>query len=313
MTRLIISGASGDLGRRVTDLLLQANAGVELTLVTRHPAKLPKREAPGLRICQGDYRDPASLDAAYQGGDVLFLISGLDLGKRVQEHRNAIAAAKKAGVRHIVYTSVGGTQKNNPALSAQDHYLTELDLRASGLQYTFLRNGLYAEILATVVFQPAIAAGRLELMMTHGYMAPVSKRDVASCAAACLLDHDRHAGAVYEITGHEMLNFVDMARIASEVTGRPIEVVNVTYEQRLAFFDSLGYPREYDPDMQPSADGHMWASDELLSAEIAVVEGYQAVMSHHVRQILGTDPEPFRSVMERCQSLRYDEIDAVPA
>lgn len=310
MGRIIISGASGDLGRRVTHLLLQDGACAELTLVTRTPAKLPSRDVPGLRVCRGDYRDPASLDAAYQGGEVLFLISGLDLGKRVEEHRNAIAAAKKAGVRHIIYTSVGGTQKNNPALSARDHYLTELDLRASGLQYTFLRNALYAEILATVVLQPALASGRLELMMTHGYMAPISKRDVARCAAACLLNAERHAGAVYEITGNEMLNFVDMARLASQEAGRPIDVVTVTYEERQAFFDSLGYPREYDPDMKPSADGHMWASDELLSAEVAVAEGYQAVMSHHVKQIIGTDPEPFRSVVARCHSLRYDQIDA---
>ena len=80
----------------------------------------------------GGYRDSASLDAAYEGGAVLLLISGLDLGKRMQEHRNAIAAAKKAGIRHIVDRSVGGVQRNNPPLSAKDHDQTSLDLRASG-------------------------------------------------------------------------------------------------------------------------------------------------------------------------------------
>lgn len=310
MSRIVISGASGDLGRRVTDLLLGANPEMNLTLVTRNPAKLPRRDAAGLRVCRGDYRDSASLDAAYEGGDILFLISGLDLGKRVQEHRNAIAAAKKSGISHIVYTSVGGVQRNNPALSAKDHYQTELDLRASGLEYTFLRNALYSEILTNIVIPPAVASGRLELSMANAHMAPLSKRDVARCAARCLLDAERHAGAVYEVTGAEMLSFHDMAAIASQVHGKPVSYVPVTPEQRLAFFDSLGYPREYNPDMKPSADGHMWASDELLSAELAVAQGYQAVMSHHVEQITGQAPESFRSVMERCKSTRYDQIDA---
>lgn len=310
MNRIVISGASGDLGRRVTELLLRDQPDQALTLVTRDPGKLPRRDLPGMRVCRADYRDSAALEAAYQGGDVLFMISGLNLGRRVDEHRNAIAAAKKAGIRHIVYTSVGGVQRNNPALSAQDHYQTELDLRDSGLAYTFLRNALYAEIVSNVVIPPALETGRLELAMDNGHMAPVSKRDVALSAARCLQQAQRHAGAVYEITGTDMMSFHDIVRIAAEVHGKPLRYVPVSHEARLAFLDSLGYPRTYDPAMKPSADGHLWASDELLSAEQAVAQGYQAVMSHHVEQITGQAPEAFRSVMTRCKGLRYDLIDA---
>lgn len=310
MGRIVISGASGDLGRRVTDLLLATAPHADLTLVTRTPENLRQRETQGLRVCRGDYREAGSLDAAYSGGEILFLISGLNLGRRVSEHRNAIAAAQRAGIRHIVYTSVGGVQPNNPALSSKDHYQTELDLRASGLTYTILRNSLYSEIVSNVLLAPGVATGLIKQATGDGFLAPVAKHDVAQSAATCLLQTERHAGAVYEITGTELLNFHDIAAIGSEVHSVPIKYVPVSAEERLAFFDSVGIPRTYDPNMPPSADGHMWASDELVSAEVAVLEGYQAIMSHHVKQITGQEPISLRSVMERCKSLRYDEIDA---
>jgi NAD(P)H dehydrogenase (quinone) len=196
MGRIVISGASGDLGRRVTDLLLKADGDLDLTLVTRKPENLGQRQAQGLRVCRGDYQDADSLDAAYSGGGTLFLISGLNLGRRVSEHRNAIAAAQRAGIRHIVYTSVGGVQPNNPALSAKDHYQTELDLRACGLTFTILRNSLYSEIVSNILVAPAAETGVMKQATGDGYLAPVAKADVARCAATCLLQPERHAGAV---------------------------------------------------------------------------------------------------------------------
>lgn len=92
--------------------------------------------------------------------------------------------------------------------------------------------------------------------------------------------------------------------------GTPIRYQPVSVEERLAFFDALGYPRTYDPSNKPSADGHMWASDELLSADQAMADGYQAILSHHVQFITGRAPETLRSVMTRCRGLRYDKIDA---
>lgn len=209
-----------------------------------------------------------------------------------------------------MYTSVGGVQPNNPALSSQDHCQTEIDLRASGLAYTILRNSLYSEIVSNVLVAPGLETGLLRQATGDGFLAPVAKSDVADCAATCLLQNERHAGAVYEITGGELLNFHEIAAIGTEVHGVPVKYAPVSAEERLAFYDSVGIPRTYDPDMPPSADGHMWASDELVSAEVAIAEGYQAVMSHHVKHITGQEPVSLRSVMERCKSLRYDEIAA---
>ncbi|MEH0632629.1 MULTISPECIES: SDR family oxidoreductase [Streptomyces] len=310
MSRIVISGASGDLGRRVTRLLLDEDPGVELTLVTRTPEKLADRVAQGVPVLKGDYTDPDSLDAAYKGAETLFLISGLNLGRRVSEHRNAIAAAQRAGIRHIVYPSVGGVQHpRNPAMSAKDHYQTEQDLRASGITFTFLRNHLYAEIVSNIWIASVVENGRLEMACGQGSLSPVAKGDVARSAAAVLRESERHAGAVYEITGPELLSMHDIVRIGSEVHGTPITYVPQTEEERLAFFDSVGLPRTYDPDMPPSSEGHMWASDELVTADLAVAEGYQALLSHHVKLLTGREPERLRTVMERVKGVRYDQIE----
>jgi NAD(P)H dehydrogenase (quinone) len=118
MNRIVISGASGDLGRRVTKLLLK-DPGVELTLVTQTPEKLADLAAQGIRVLKGEYQDPDSLDAAYSGADTLFLISGLNLGRRISEHRHAISAAQRALVGHVVYTSVGGVAAEQPRFVSQ--------------------------------------------------------------------------------------------------------------------------------------------------------------------------------------------------
>ncbi|MDT0510258.1 NAD(P)H-binding protein [Novosphingobium sp. MMS21-SN21R] len=307
MGKIVISGASGDLGGRVTKALLNEQPDRELTLVTRSPAKLEHLASPTVAVKFGDYQDRASLDAAYAGGDTLLLISGLNLGRRVEEHRNAIEAAKAAGIRHIVYTSVLGVHPNNPALSAKDHYATEQDLRASGLGVVILRNSLYAEIVTNYVIHAALPFGEFNMAAGNGKLSPVSKLDVVRCTAQCLSNAEKHAGAVYEVTGPERFTLHEIAAMAADVHGQPMKYLPVTPDERLAFFDSIGYPRTYDPDMPMSADGHMWASDELVSADCALAQGYQAMLTDHARMIMGQEPESLRSVFERCKGLRYDQ------
>lgn len=308
MSRIVISGASGDLGRRVTEQLLDANSDTEVTLVTRSPAKLAHRISGSVNVCQGDYTDPESLDAAYKGGGTLLMISGLNLGRRVGEHRNAIAAAKKAGIAQIVYTSVLGINPNNPALSAKDHYQTEVDLRASGISSVILRDALYAEIVTNFVIRAALPFGRFNMAAGDGRLSPVSKLDVVRCVTECVLRADHYSGSVFEITGPEMLSLTDIARIASEYHGSQMVYDAVPPEERLAFFDSIGYPRTYDPDMPMSADGHMWASDELVSADMAIAQGYQGILTDHVKLLTGRNPERLSEVFARCGDKRYDEL-----
>jgi NAD(P)H dehydrogenase (quinone) len=308
MSRIVISGASGNLGRYVTDLLLENDNGPELTLVTRTPSKLLHRECEKVSVRYGDFTDPASLDAAYAGGETLLLISSLNVGRRLEEHRNAITAAKQAGIKYIVYTSFQGVHPKNPSLASQDHYQTERLLRESGIEHVVLRDSLYAEIFTNVVIAAAVPVAEFQMAAGDGIIAPVSKRDVAHCAVKCVLNPEYHAGAVYELTGPELLNLHDLARIGSEFHDTPIKYVPVTPQERLALLDALGFPRTYSPEMDKNPAGAMWASDEMLAGDIALAQGFHAILSHHVKFLTGREPESLWSVFERCKGKRYDEL-----
>ena len=157
MAKIAISGASGDLGRKIAARVLEQRDPGDVVLISRTPDQLRDRAAQGVKVFAGDYNDPAALERAYAGCETLMLISGLSVTKRVPEHRNAIASAKKAGVKHIVYTSVAGIHPRNPTLSASDHIQTEADLRTCGLGFTALRNATYAEVFPTVAAVPALS------------------------------------------------------------------------------------------------------------------------------------------------------------
>lgn len=295
MSRIAVSGASGDLGRRTTEILLQHTSPQELTLVTRTPEGVSDKAALGARVCRGNYRDLASLEAAYAGNDVLFLISGHAVTKRVPEHRNAIAAAKSVGMKHIVYTSVAGVHPRNPTLSASDHIVTERDLHESGLGFTILRNQTYAEFF-TPMAQPALQSGRWFQVSDRGLVSPVSKRDIALCAANCLLEPDKHRGVTYEITGPELLTFKEISEMVSGLYNVPIEYVVVTPEEMYSKFDSWGIPRGYTEDAADPAV--TYGSDELVTAFVAFGQGYHAVLSHHVQFIAGKKPYSLRQILE---------------
>lgn len=306
MTRIVVSGASGNLGRKITDQLLERMAPTELTLVTRSPQSLAERGIQGVTVHAGDYNDPAALDAAYAGTDVLMLISGLDVTKRVPEHRNAIAAAKKAGIGHIVYTSVAGIHPRNPTLSASDHIVTEQDLRESGLGFTILRNATYAEVFPTLASQPVLRTGEWVQAAGDGLLAPVSRHDIARCAAVCLLEPALHAGATYEISGPELVGFRDIVALAAETYGVPIRYVPVTPEQRYELFDAMGVPRKFDKAMAAHPDAHMWCSEEMVTADMAFAMNFHAILSHHVAFITGRAPASLREVFARCKGKEYD-------
>jgi NAD(P)H dehydrogenase (quinone) len=309
MNRVVVSGASGDLGKRITRLLLERMSASDLTLVTRTPEKLADLEKLGVTVHRGDYNEPGALEAAYAGSDALMLISGLAVTKRVPEHRNAINAAKKAGIQHIVYTSVAGIHPRNPTLSASDHIVTEVDLRNSGLGFTALRNQTYAEVFPTVAAQPALRTGKWVQIAGNGMISPVSKRDIALCAATCLLEPDRHNGAIYEITGPQLLTFREIAAMAAEIYGIPIEYVQVSEQQRFAMFDAMGIPRKFSEDMAAHPDAHKWCSEEMVTADIAFQQDFHALLSHHVRFITGKEPYSLREVFAFCKGKDYSDCN----
>ncbi len=294
---IVITGASGAFGRMAAERLLTRVEPSQLVLVTRTPAALADFAKRGATVRFGDFDQQGSLLEAFAGADKLLLISTLDVGKRRQrQHQAAISAAVQAGVGHVIYTSSVGIHPHSPAFVIEDHLFTEEALRRSGLAFTFLRDAQYAEVITTMIAPGAIASGEWLSSAADGCMAFVSKQDCVACAVA-VLTTPNHEGAVYEITGPELLSFGDCARIAAEVTGKPIKFVNVSHEAMQARFDAAGVPRRHIEGTVHAAAG-AWGSEEMMSYERGIREGYFAVASHHVKLLTGQRARSLREVYE---------------
>ena len=224
--KIVISGASGELaGDAIRALLLRGVKLADLVLVTRTPEKLSSFATNGAAVRLGDFDKPETLEAAFAGGRELLLVSTNSSGDRVAQHTNAIFAARKAGIRHIVYTSFINATSDNPALIARSHQLTEEALMKSGVRFTILRNQLYMDGLLDEVAQ-AIKTGDLYTNGAKGKWAPVARRDCAE-AAAVVLTTPGHEGKIYDLTGPELINHQDLAKLVSEVTGRRVRSIEV--------------------------------------------------------------------------------------
>ncbi len=173
-----------------------------------------------MTVRYGDYDRPESLPAAFEGADRLLLISLHELGHRVTQHKNAIDAAKAAGVRHIVYTSYIMVDPACPSTVVPDHLRTHELLDDSGLDITYLRNGLYAGTPVTQILPPAIARGMLIDNTDHARGASVHRDDCAAVAAA-VLTSSGHEGKTYDVTGPELLSFADLTALAARSPAAP--------------------------------------------------------------------------------------------
>ncbi len=273
---IIVTGAAGDLGGMVARELLAAAPAEEIVLVSRRPDALESLVRPGVQVRGGDFDDPSSLASAFAGGERLLLISTTKVGPvRRRQHEAAVEAARKAGVRHLVYTSSVGIHPRNPCFVIPDHIHTEALIAASGLQSTILRMGCYADIQAKFIAPQAVATGQWISPAGEGLVAFVDKGDCAR-AAVGVLTEPGHEGAVYEITGPELLSHRDAAALASQLSGRPIEYV---------------IPGEADGGSADAseAQAETWIGEytleQLMSFEVAVRQGYYAICTRAVEMI----------------------------
>jgi NAD(P)H dehydrogenase (quinone) len=231
---IVVSGASGQLGGLVVEELLSRGVSpADLILVSRTPEALERYAAMGASTRFGDFTQPESLDAAYEGGDRLLLISLNTQGnpdprvasERPALHQVAIDAAVRAGVHHIVYTSFVDAE-NNVSPIAVDHRLTEQMLRDSGVAWTSLRDQWYADRLVGEAAR-AVSERRILVRPDDLGTAYVTREDCAAAAAA-VLTTEGHENRIYEITGPALVRSVDVARVAGEMAGVEIEIVETT-------------------------------------------------------------------------------------
>jgi len=257
---IVITGASGHLGRAVTEEALRRVDPAELILVTRTPDALAGYAARGAQVRHGDFDDATSLAVAFAGGRRLLLISTDAVGARVQQHERAIAAAAAAGIELVAYTSIVNPVDANPVGVVPDHKATEETLRGSGLDWALLRHSVYADFEADNLAAGA-ATGKLITNAGSGRIAYVARADCAAADAAVLVGGD-HAGKVYDITGPAALDAEARAAVFADLAGSPVEVVHVDDESfATGLAQATGMPIEvarlYASFGQATREGHL--------------------------------------------------------
>ena len=280
--RVVISGASGQLGRLVAEQLLGQLSPDDVILVTRTPDALAEYANLGAEVRHGDFDEPDSLPGAFSGGDRLLLISTMDVGRRVHQHRAALEAADRVGIQHVVYTSSTNPVPGHPVGQAVDeHRETEEMLRDRDFAWTVLRNAAYAE-LQVPLGALAVTYGRLVTNAGNGRVAPISRNDCAAVAAT-VLTGPGHDGRVYEITGPEALSQSDIARLITAVAGRPVRVVPTGDRRLMWSLGRLGTPKP--------------VARTIVDLGIATREGYFDVVDPAFEQITGRSPRTLRDVL----------------
>ena len=297
MGKIIVTGASGQFGEAAARLLLEKVPAEDLILLSRTPEKLAEFDQLGADVRRADFDDPDSLSLAMQGGEKMLLISTTRVGSRVEQHQAAVDAAKAAGVKHVVYTSILGAGKpGNPSVEQDDHIATEKLIEASGLAYTFLRNSLYAEAVATAMAIPALGAGHKPENAGEGRV-PIVSRDDCVAIAVGVLTQEGHENKAYDVTGPDLWTLPDAMALVSEMAGKPIEIEPVDDEGMYAYFDALGVTRKAS-DVVP--DGPIpWASEGMVTFGQSIREGYMDVESDAVERVTGNRPRSLRSVFEQ--------------
>jgi NAD(P)H dehydrogenase (quinone) len=214
-----VTGATGQLGRLVVRELLQTQAAGDIVAIARSADKAADLAAQGVEVRVAAYDDRAALLTALGGVDKLVFISGSEVGRRIEQHRNVIDAAKAAGVQHVIYTSAPKATTTSLIL-APDHKATEEYLAASGLNYTILRMNWYTENYLQQV-RTAQQTGSIVAAVGEGRVASATRPDLAAGIVAVLTGAG-HEGQIYEFGGDQAWTFHELAAAISEVLGQPV-------------------------------------------------------------------------------------------
>ncbi|MFD8781920.1 SDR family oxidoreductase [Kitasatospora sp. NPDC059599] len=280
---IIVTGATGKLGRRTVERLLERVPADRVGVSVRDPRKAQDLADRGVRVRQGSFDDPDTLVHAFEGAEQLLLVSLDRTGEEcVSGHRAAIDAAVKAEVGRILYTSQTGAAHDSRFPACRDHARTEDLLRATGLPWTALRNGFYAAS-ALQFLESARHTGDIALP-ADGPVAWTGHDDLAEATAAIILDEGRFDGPTPPLTGPAALDFDTVAEIASQATGRPFTRTVVPDDAFREQVLAHGVPA-------PIADLLLGIFDAARNGEFTTVDPTLA-------ELIGREPATFRSQLD---------------
>lgn len=236
---IAITAATGHLGHLVITQLLEQVPASRVIAVVRNPAKAADLTSRGITLRQASYTEPAALEQAFAGVEKLLLISSSEIGQRVPQHLNVIEAAKRAGVKLVVYTSILRAD-TTPIDLGVEHLATEKALQASGLPHIILRNGWYTENYTGSV-GPAVANGAFIGSAGDGRISLAARTDYAAAAVAALTGKAQ-IGRTYELAGDTAVTLTELAAEISKQTGKTIPYRNLSEADYAAILLQIGLP-----------------------------------------------------------------------
>jgi NAD(P)H dehydrogenase (quinone) len=282
MSTLLVTGASGHLGRRVVELLLENKAGTVIA-GTRDPAKVADLAAKGAEVRVIDFDRPETLAEGLKGVNRLLLVSTNALQTRKEQQRRLVEAAAKAGVKHVVYTSAPAPQPTAKSLVADSHYWTEQALAASTIPgWTVLRNNIYAEIILMGLGN-ALKSGQLYTATGGAARNYVTREDCAAVAAAALAD-GFDGKRILDVTGPAPVTQDEIAALASTLAGKTVTHIPVPPDGLREGMIGAGLPDFY--------------ADALVAFDVDAAEGYHAITTPTVKDLAGREPTAVKAFLE---------------
>ncbi|SOE94951.1 NAD(P)H dehydrogenase (quinone) [Burkholderia sp. D7] len=277
---IVVTGATGQLGRLVIKALLKTQSASEIVAAVRSPEKAADLAALGVQVRRADYNEPATLETAFKGADKLLLISSSEMGRRGVQHRAAIDAAKRSGVQLIGYTSVLRAD-TSPLGLADEHRETEEALRVSGVPFVLLRNGWYTENYLRSL-APALEHGAIRGGAGDGRISSAARADYAE-AAALVMTSNAQAGRIYELAGDTAYTLTDLAAEVTRQSGKEVEYQNLSEADYKAALISVGLPE---------------VMAALISdSDTATSKGALFDDGHQLSQLLGRPTTPLATVV----------------
>jgi NAD(P)H dehydrogenase (quinone) len=279
---IVITGASGQLGRLVVNALLEKVPASEIAVAVRSPEKVADFAALGVQVRQADYDQPETLVSAFRGADKLLLISANEIGRRFPQHSAVIAAAQQAGVGQLVYTSLLHAD-TSPLPLCVEHAQTEVVLRASGLPFVILRNGWYTEnYLASV--GSALHLGAVFGSAGEGRISSAACVDYAEAAVA-VLTQGNHTGRIYELAGDDSYSLAEFAAEIALHSGKNIAYQNLPEADYQAALVGAGLPD--------------WFATLLSQSDVGASKGGLFDDSHQLSQLIGRPTTPWKVMVAK--------------
>lgn len=271
---IVVTGATGQIGSEVVRLL--AEKGEKVRPLIRDPKKAAALSHPNVMFVMGDLSDPKSLDDAFTGAQKLFLLSSA-APNQVELQHNAIEAAKRAGIQHVVKVSALGAGKDAQVSLGRWHHQTEEELKQSGMKWTILQPHFYIQNLAMMA-GTIKGQGAFYAPLKDGKIAMVDVRDVAKVAVATLTEPG-HEGQTYILTGGEALSYHDVAKQIGEATGKQVKYVDVPQEDARKSMLGMGIPE--------------WFANDLVGMYGIFAAGYGASTTDVVQKVGKAQPRTF--------------------